>query len=260
MNETPSYTPMSAYVLTYNSERYLDKLLHQLSQVADDIVIVDSGSTDGTEAIVRQHGARFFHRKLDDFRSQRNYALQCCEHKMVLSLDSDEIPSDDFVREVNQLKQKGFDSDAYRIERQWVVMGQHIHVLYPTTTPDYPIRLLNRDVASFDDRSYLVHESPFGYKSVAHLPGRVDHYTFETQKEIDRKLEQYTSIAALDAVTKYGKITWVHRFVHPPAIWAKWYLLNGGWRDGRVGWALGRYAFLYTSLKFQKARLNQLAK
>ncbi|GAB2545978.1 glycosyltransferase family 2 protein [Spirosoma aerophilum] len=253
MNETTSYTPISAYVLTYNSDRYLDQLLTQLTKMADDIVIIDSGSKDQTEAIARKHGSRFVYRALDDFRAQRNFALQCCKHRMVLSLDSDEIPNDDFIEVINQMKVKGFDVEAYRIERHWIVMGKKIRALYPTKTPDFPIRLINRDIVSFDENSYLVHEAPFGYSSVGHLPGSINHYTFETSTEINRKLEQYTSIAATDAVVKYGKITWIHRFVHPPIVWAKWYLLNGGWRDGKVGWSLGRYAFLYTLFKFQKA-------
>jgi hypothetical protein len=106
--------------------------------------------------------------------------------------------------------------------------GKRIRALYPIPTPDFPICLFNRDIVSFDENSLAVHETPSGYRQVALLPGNINHYAFETSREINRKLEPYTSIATPDTLRKYGKITWIHWFVHPPVVWAKWCLWKGG--------------------------------
>jgi len=250
----PVFTPLSAYILTYNSEKYLDALLSPLRGVADEIIILDSGSSDRTENIARQYGCRFLVRPLDNFRDQRNFALGACQHDMVLSLDSDEVPTPEFVAALQQLKQEGFVHEAYRVRRDWFVMGEHVSVLYPVSCPDYPLRLINRRTVSFDQRSNEVHEMPFGYRSAGRIEAPVNHYTFETQAEIDRKTEHYTALAARDQVRKGLSASWLKMVFHPPLVWVLWYLIKGGWRDGRVGWILGRYAFQYTRKKIIKTR------
>jgi glycosyltransferase involved in cell wall biosynthesis len=92
-------TPLSVYVLTYNSERHLDKVLAAAKRVADDLLVVDSGSNDATLAITARHGARIVHRTFDNFRAQRLFANSVCLHQTVMFFDSDEIASDALIDE-----------------------------------------------------------------------------------------------------------------------------------------------------------------
>jgi glycosyltransferase involved in cell wall biosynthesis len=248
-------TPLSIYVLTYNSERHLDKVLAAAKHLADDLLVVDSGSNDATLAIAARHGARIAHRTFDNFRSQRLFAHSLCQHETVMFFDSDEIPSDALIDEVLALKVSGFLHEVYSIRRDWVVRGRVIHALMPVSCPDYPIRICHRDKTDFSEHS--VHETPVGYKSAGRIESPLVHHTFETHSELMRKIDLYTDLAAADLLDK-GKGIGVLRFKQwfsPVGAFGKWYIRRGNWRDGRVGLRLALYAFTYTHRKYRKALL-----
>jgi glycosyltransferase involved in cell wall biosynthesis len=251
---TTAPTPLSVFLLTFNSEQYLDALLSRVRPLTDDLLVVDSGSTDGTLALAERHGCRVLYRPFDDFRNQRIFALDACRHRVVLMLDSDEVPDETFVASLHDLKQRGFPDDAYEIRRNWFVMGRPVHCLYPVPSPDYVVRVVKKDIVSFDDRSRLVHEQPFGHRTLGRVGGAVAHFTFGSKAELYRKLDQYTTLAARDLVTLNQVPGGLKRWLLPLAIWAKWYLVKGGYKDGSVGWMLGAYAYRYTKVKLRKAR------
>jgi glycosyltransferase involved in cell wall biosynthesis len=248
-------TPLSVYVLTYNSERHLDKVLAAAKRVADDLLVVDSGSNDATLAIAARHGARIVHRTFDNFRAQRLFANRSCLHQTVMFFDSDEIASDALIDEVTALKVSGFSHDAYAVRRDWLVRGQVVHALMPTGCPDYPIRIYQRDKTDFTEHS--VHETPIGYESSGRIEAPLVHHTFETHAELMRKLDLYTDLAAIDLLNK-GKwvaVLWLKQWISPVGAFGKWYFRRGNWRDGRLGLTLGLYAFTYTHRKYRKAVL-----
>lgn len=246
-------TPLSIYVLTHNSEKHLAAVLAAARRMADDLLVLDSGSIDATLAIAAEHGARIAQRPFDDFREQRLHANQLCQHRHVLFMDSDEIASDALIDAICALKQRGFEHDAYVIRRDWFVLGQRIHALFPVGCPDYPIRLIDKDKVGFGQQS--VHEQPVGYASLGRIDAPMTHYTFETHAEIARKLDRYTDLAAADLHRRGKKRTGmrVKQWTSPIAAFLKWYIKSGGWRDGRVGITLALYAAAYTHRKYRKA-------
>ncbi len=253
------HTPISCYLLTYNSERYLRQILEALRPVADEILIVDSGSTDATATIAADYGANFIHRHIDNFRAQRQFALDQCRYTWVLNLDSDEVPTEEFVTSLVALKGKLQDADvadAYRMERRWIMFGQEVHTFYPISSPDFPVRLFRKDKVGFTQSSNFVHENPAGYDTVEVIKGAVYHYSCDSVHELYRKLNQYTSLAAQDMYRKGKKATRLKLIFSPVAAWIKWYLRKGGWRDGEVGKLLGRYAYDYTYQKYLKLRYD----
>lgn len=253
-------TPLSVYILTYNSERHLDKVLTAAKRVADDLLVVDSGSKDTTLEIAARHGARIAHRTFDDFRAQRLFANSLCLHQTVLFFDSDEIASDALIDEVMALKASGFSHDAYTVRRDWVVRGRLVHALMPVGCPDYPIRIYHRDKTDFTEHS--VHENPIGHESVGHIESPMVHHTFETNSELMRKLDLYTDLASADLLArrKWIGLLWFKQWISPVGAFGKWYILRGNWRDGRVGLMLGLYAFTYTHRKYRKAILGSRAR
>ncbi len=252
-------TALSAYILTHDSETYLAAILQKLAGAADELLIVDGGSTDRTLAIAREHGCRVVHRPLTDFREQRNFAQAQCANDMVLFVDSDELPSDELVQAIASLKERGFGEDAYEVRREWYVLGRKVRAVFPVTSPDYPIRILDRRKVSFDERSRRVHETPFGFSSVGRIEAPLHHYTFRSAEELERKLEHYTDIAAGDLRERGRRTRLLATLASPPAAFLKWYLVKGGWRDGALGLTLSAYAFRYTRLKYRKARLGSEA-
>lgn len=256
---------LSFYMLTFNSEKYLDTILSRVSGVVDEIVIVDSGSTDKTRDIASRYGARFLMRPFDNFLNQRRYAIEQCRLPWIFFLDSDEVPDAALIESVRALKNAEFRAsagfDSYSILRHWYVLGKQVRSFYPVGCPDAPVRLFLKSRAHFDT-SFLVHETTQGFKKRDLLqPGRIDHFTFETKEAFSEKLQKYTDLAAQDMEKRGKRGHALNALVHGLAAFVKWYLLNGAFRDGWVGLHTGRYAGLYTYYKYLKlGRLQRLRK
>ncbi len=161
---------LSFYMLVKNSERYLETILSIITSIADEIILLDSGSQDGTRAIAEKWGAQWHFRPFDNFKDQRSYALSLCLYQYVFFLDADEIPDQELIQHIQTLKQIGFTLDAYRLRRDWVALGRRVHGVFPCESPDFPVRLVNKNQNSFANTS-LVHESYSGYKNIGDLKG-----------------------------------------------------------------------------------------
>ncbi len=244
---------ISAYILTHNSEKYLSRILDALTSVADEVLVIDSGSIDNTEKISRNYpNVRFIFHKFENFRDQRIFAESECANSMVLFLDSDEIPDSSFIKSIHNIKNSARLFDVYRVTRNWKVLGKTVHCIYPVSSPDNPIRLYNKNVASFKD-SQLIHETQTGYSTIGRINGRIEHYTFETRGELNKKLEDYTTIAAQDLIIKKKQINFVKILINPIAAFIKWYFSKDGYKDGIRGIIIAKYAYDYTRLKYVKA-------
>ena len=244
---------ISAYILTQDSEKYLKEILSTIVEVAEDVLVLDSGSTDSTQAIVESFPmVRFEYNKFRNFKDQRTVAVDKCLYDMVLFLDSDEIPSSDFKETFLRMKKEGFQHEAYTISRNWNVLGKDIHAVYPVTSPDTPIRMYRKSKVSFAN-SNLVHETPEGYKSVGHIESTIQHITFHTKDELFQKLEFYTAIAAQDLLKNKKMVNTFKLVFSPFAAFYKWYFTKGAYKDGKVGFITGAYAYKYTLRKYQKA-------
>lgn len=236
---------LSCYVLTKDSQRRLREVLSSIQGVVDDIVVVDSGSTDGTLDIVKEFGVRLAVREFDNFREQREYALSLCRHDWVLELDSDEVVSTALAGRLAALKLNGFapdgrTPDAFGIRREWFVLGRKVHCFYPSRCPDRPVRLYRRSV--FGYRSARgVHEALSGRGWVLPIAEPILHYTCDSIDQMYAKINQYSTLAALEMHREGRTSSWLGILVYPWVVWFKFYVLYGGWRDGGLGVVHGRY-------------------
>ena len=245
-------TPLSIYILTFNSEKYLPSILSALAGLADDLLIVDSGSSDQTLSIAQHYGARVLYRKFDDFRQQRLFAQQQCQHDYVFFLDSDEVPSPELIAHIRQLKAEGFTHDAYAVQRDWIVMGRQVHALYPVGCPDFPVRIIEKNRVHLSEQA--VHEDFIGYRSRGRIALPIKHQTFHSMAEINRKLELYTNLDASDLARMSSRKNFALRqWTSPIGAFFKWYVKSGNWKDGRVGLILGVYAARFAHQKYKKA-------
>lgn len=241
--------PLTVCVLTFNSERLLRQCIAPLLEVADELIAVDSGSTDATLAILREFGIEPVHRDYRTHADQMNYAVGLARHEWVLCMDSDEITDAETLRHIRALKETGLADPgrAYRIRRFWRVLDRPVHAIYPVSSPDFPVRLFNRQRARFNDAP--VDDKVEGHDATEILPGRVEHDTFYSVHEVFHKLNVYTT-----RVTRYRRFapSLGRALFSAVSAFFKWYLVKGGWKDGRVGVVAGVYASLYSFLKYFK--------
>jgi len=240
---------LSVCILTFNSMRTLERCLLPAMNVADDLVVVDSGSTDGTLEFLAANGITLHYSPYETHAVQMNLAISLAANDWVLCLDSDEFLDSRTIDRINTLKQELADpSVAWRITRHWYVLGREVRAIYPVSSPDNPVRLFNRTRVRFNNQP--VDDKPEGFSSSQIIAGHVIHDTFHSAHELFGKLNGYTS-----RLVKHRSIapSLTRALLHPPFAFAKWYFRKGAWRDGAAGVVTAVYAASYTFLKYFKS-------
>lgn len=251
---------LSCYILTFNSERRLAEVLNSMKGVADEIVVLDSGSIDQTEEIVRQFGGHFTARVFDNFRDQRKSAVALCKHDWVLEIDSDEVLSDALRQRLLELKAAAFSidgvtPDAFGIRRDWFLLGKPIHCFYPSRCPDWPVRLFRRSKAGYGSGA-IIHEAVTGYATTHPIDEPILHYTCDSVDQMYAKVNRYTTLLAEEMHRKGIRGSALRTMLFPWLLWAKFFLGRGGWKDGRLGWVHGRYVRDVVWQKYLKLELD----
>ena len=241
---------LSVCILTHNSARLLREVLPPLLMVADEIIAVDSGSTDGTQEICQEYDVSLHYHPYSMHGLQMNHAISLATHDWVLCMDSDEILDQETVDFILALKAGAEPSPdkAWRISRYWHVLGQPVRTIYPVSSPDFPVRLFNRQRAKFNDRP--VDDKVEGDVQSVKIPGYVRHDTFYSLHEVFNKLNGYTTRLVK---YKYVKPSLFRGVISAIGAFFKWYVLSGAWRQGKVGLVTGIYATSYSFLKYFKA-------
>ncbi len=215
-NEDPNMhdlLPLSVAIITMNEA---DRLTACVASVhfADDIVVVDSGSSDGTRDIARSLGCAVFEHPFSGFARQKQYAVDQCRHDWVLLLDADERlppPAAEGIR--RELADARADVAAFSFLRRNYLHGRWIR--HCGWWPDSVVRLVRRQRGAFSETT--VHERWIADGPVAPLPYYIDHYSFRDYAEMMAKLQHYSSLAAREMMARKEKVN----------CWSP--LLHGGW-------------------------------
>ncbi|QHA87932.1 glycosyltransferase family 2 protein [Serratia rhizosphaerae] len=241
---------ISVCILTFNSSRLLREVLSPLIGIADELIVVDSGSTDKTLPICQSLGIKPIYHRFETHGRQMNFAISQSHNDWVLCLDSDEIIDSDTMDFIAKFKaqESPTPQNAYRIKRNWFVLGHSVRTIYPVSSPDYPVRLFNRTLVSFNDAP--VDDAAEGYTRTSIMPGSVNHDTFYSLHEIFNKLNGYTTRVVK---YKYIKPSIFRGAVSAIGAFFKWYVLSGAWKDGKIGIVTGFYAVAYSFLKYFKS-------
>lgn len=240
---------ISATIITFNEERNLPRAIESL-RCCDEIVVVDSGSTDRTMEIAARYGARVLEANWRGYAGQKNYASDQAVNDWVLSIDADEALSEDLEGEIWALKKRGPDCDAYTLPRLAQYLGKWI--LHSGWYPDRKIRLFDRRKASWHGE--YVHESVVCEGRVGELKGNLLHYTCDSLTEHLRTMNRYTTLAAEEVVARKKKVGYSQLLADPAWTFFKTYVVQRGFLDGLEGLSIAYMASLYTFLKYAKAR------
>ena len=238
---------LSVVIITRDEEHDLPDLLESVRGVADEVVVVDSGSTDGTVELARAAGARVLHRDWVDYGTQRLFAVAQARNDFVLSLDADERLSPELANsiETELARPEAELAAGYRIHFRHFLFGRPVR--FGAMWRDRRIRLFDRRRGGFDGAA--VHEKVAVEGPVRLLPGRCDHRGCESQAELEGKLRRYARAAARERFahgTRFRPWHWLRW----PAGFAKRYFLRLGFLDGAAGL---RLALLYARYDLDKA-------
>ena len=243
---------ISAAIITLDEEENLGRCLASLRGVADEVIVVDSGSTDGTERIAREHGATFLTQRWLGYGPQKNLAADRGAHEWVLSLDADEALSDALRASILRLKAEGPRADAYEVNRLNWYCGRFLR--HSGWYPDRKIRLWRKGSARWAVATIheLVEAAPGA--RVERLAGDLLHYTIKDRAQHLRTIERFTTLSA-ESLLREGRAgdAW-KRFVSPAATFLRGYVLRAGFLDGRAGWDVCRLSAYATWLKYEKLR------
>ena len=220
--------PLSVAVITKNEEANLPRLLESVS-FADDIVLVDSGSTDKTVGIAREFGCRVSVEDWKGYGPQKNSAVGKCRHEWVLLLDADErIPAEaaGVIRDVieNPL------ADAYRFRRKNYLHGRWLR--HSGYWPDRQIRLVNRNLGSFRG---TIHEQWATGGRVADLDAHIDHYAFSGYSDMLKTLNDYSTVIAEELHSSGRRANGISPVYHGIGMFLKIYFVERGFLDGIDG-------------------------
>jgi len=238
---------LSVTIITKNEAADIGAALASVAW-ADEIVVVDSRSTDDTVAIARRHTERVVVRDWPGYVAQKNYAASIAANDWVLSLDADERVTPELASEIRALVAGAPRDAAYRIPRVTWHLGRWIR----TTDwyPDYQLRLYDRRAAEWTGA--YVHEAVAVRGPVGQLRGELQHYAYRDIADHLETIDRYTTLAARQLDESGRRAGVLDVAVHPPLAFLRNYLARGGFRDGEVGFVISRMNAYYVFLKFAK--------
>jgi glycosyltransferase involved in cell wall biosynthesis len=238
---------LSVCLVAQNEQENLPRVLHSVQDIADEIVVVDGGSTDGTQEIARQLGAKVFVRDFTNHADQKNYAASLASQNWIFLLDADEELSAELKESVRQWKTAEPQFDVYEMPRLTWYLGAWIR--HSRWYPDWQRRLYRRDRASF---SGAIHSALRYDGQIGRLRGDLLHYTIRTFAEHEAKVEKYTTAIAQEMFDQ-GKRDWrAAMWLAAPWSWFHHYFLGAGFLDGHRGALIAQMAARGVRLKFQK--------
>jgi glycosyltransferase involved in cell wall biosynthesis len=239
--------PISLYVIAYNEAHNLRAVLPTVGW-ADEVVVVDSFSTDDTAAVCAEFGARHVNVKFEGFGKLRNDALALLKHDWVVSIDSDERSTPEFAAEVRRTLEAPQHA-AYFVPRRNTFLGQPVN--HCGMYPDY------RQPQVFDRRRFkyradAVHESFLCEGSVGYFKNFVWQHPWPTLDVIFAKGNRYSTLMAQYRFEKGKRAGIAQLLFNPPAAFVKKFIIEQGFRDGMHGFLISAQHAYYTFQKYAK--------
>ena len=243
---------ISAVIITYNEERNIGRCLDSVREVADETVVVDSYSTDKTEEICRALNVKFLQHHFQGHIEQKNYAVSCAGYEYVLSLDADEVLSEELKQAILAAKQN-WRFDGFSFNRLTNYCGQWIR--HSGWYPDTKLRLWDRRKGRWGgvnphDRVIMDEQ-----RSVCHLAGDLYHYSYPTIKDHISQINSFSEIAAREAYREGRKANVLPDIVFNPLLtFFKKYFIKLGFLDGYPGFLIAIHTAYGKFLKYSKLR------
>ena len=242
-------TKLSAVIITFNEEKNIGRCLASLKDIADEIVVMDSFSTDATVEICKHYGAAVFQQKWKGYGAQKNAANAHAANTFILSIDADEELSEELKKSIRDEKEKGL-SGIYELKRMSSFCGTFIK--HGSWGRDAKQRIFDKTKVKWNHRS--VHEGLEFTEEIKskRLEGSLHHYTCDNLGEYIATINKYTTLGAEVYHEKGKKSSIFHILFKPCFAFVSNYFFQLGFLDGRAGFILARIIAFDTFMKYSK--------
>lgn len=243
---------ISVVIITYNEEKNIGRCLDSIKAIADDVVVVDSFSTDKTQEITINKGARFVQHKFEGHIEQKNWAITQAKYPHILSLDADEALDETLIQSILAMK-NNWQHEGYYMNRLTNYCGKWIY--HCGWYPDKKLRLWNSRSGSWGGvNPHDKYELKDGDKNTGYLKGDILHYSYYTIEGHKKQTDKFTTISA-NALFKEGvKASWIKLYVSPIVKFIQSYFIKLGMFDGYYGFQICKISAQSTYLKYSKLK------
>jgi glycosyltransferase involved in cell wall biosynthesis len=237
---------ISAVIITKNEEENLKKSLPKLFW-CDEIIIVDDHSTDNTVELAKQYNCKVYNYIFENFGKQKRLAVSLAQNNWVLSLDADEVLSDELINELKSLNEDK-NIEGYLIPRQHVFLNTPFK--YGKESKDYILRLFNKEKGNFNEAN--VHEKVILQGNSSTLKGNILHYSYKNLDHYFSKFNQYTTKGAIQLREKGKKRALILCILSFPVYFFKHYFLYLNILNGNAGFVWSYLSAWYHTVKYLK--------
>ncbi len=240
---------ISACIISFNEEKKIEDCLKSLQGVADEIVVVDSLSTDRTLEIAARYTDRIYHQAFLGHIEQKNLAVEKARYDWILSLDCDERLSDELRQSILRQKDRLDDADAWRMARKTFYVYRWLHHCW---YPDIKVRLFNRKTAHWGGTNPHDHVVCEG-GNIVRLEGDIHHYSFDSLSDHLKTIDHFTEIGAREMVRRNKRVHLWSPLSHASWTFIKLYVLKRGFLDGFAGLTVSVLSWMHVFVKYSKA-------
>jgi glycosyltransferase involved in cell wall biosynthesis len=240
---------LSVVIITFNEEAVIEATLQSVTW-ADELVVLDSGSTDRTCEIAGKYGAKIFKANFEGFGLQKQRATAMATHDWILSIDADEVVSLQLGESIKDLMKSEPSNHAYIIKRTLVFLGKQFR--YGRESKEQYIRLFNRNTCGFDQ--VTVHEQVICKHKPGILEGYLLHFSYRDLNQYLDKLNSYTSKAAIDLFKARKRKNVLLAIIGFPVYFFKHYLISGNLLNGYAGLLWSFLSAVYPIVKYAKLK------
>ncbi len=246
---------LTVIITTYNEIEHIKEAIASVKW-ADEIIVVDSFSQDGTVEAAKTMGAHVLEHEYESPAAQKNWAIPQAKYDWILILDADERATPALQKEIQAILRQGPKARAYKIFRINHFMGEAVH--YSGWQSDAVIRFFHKDYCRYEEKQ--VHEKLKVEGKIEHLKNKLLHYTYKDLHSYLQKMDRYTSWGAYDREQKVKAVKSYHLFIKPVSRFFIHYIIKLGFLDGRVGLIvsmLSAYSVFIRNLKLLRLKAGE---
>ena len=241
---------LSVALITLNEEKNLKRTLESVSAIANEIIIIDSGSTDKTIEIAKEYNAKTFFQAWQGYGKQKNFALSQCSGDWILLIDADEELSKELSSKIQWIIENEKEKKVFSINRSSICFGKELK--HGGWSNQYAVRLWKKGIVEVNQN--LVHEAYITSEKIYKIKEKIYHHTYLTLQDYFVKFNAYTTLGAQEYYKRGKKVSFLKIILNPTYKFIRMYFLKGGFLDGVEGFMIARASAMYSMAKYFKLR------